>query len=181
MNKQRWSGLLIGLALSVLLLGACMATATPMPAPATVTAEGKVWQFPDEGVEVMVPTQATPVRVVTLDLPSREALPTPAPGEFEPNRLVINFDVVYSDTGKSVQEFDPPIQISVHYTTADFEFAAKADKLPSLAFWDGTTLRRYSAEKHKFNLVPDGKELSGGGVGVVLVSNWGDPTQIWGR
>jgi len=181
MSKQVWSGLLIGLALSLLLVGACGGRATPTPAPTPAEVEGQEWSFPDEGVQVMVPPQDRPVHVVKLPLPFLEELPVPVPGGFEPFRPVINFDVVYDDTGTSVQEFDPPIQIWVRYTSADFQNAANEDKPLSLGFCDESTCWRYTAEKHSFQLVPDGKEPPDGGLGVVLISSWGDPTQVWGR
>jgi hypothetical protein len=187
MSKQRWSGLLIGLALSLLLLGACATTTAPTMEPAVVPTptpprmvEGQDWPFSEEGVQVTVPSQAKSVKVVKLPLASLRELPTPVSVDFEPFRPVINFEVQYED-GTKVEEFNPPIQISVRYTSDDFKNADNVGKSLKLGSWDGTTWWLYTAEKDSFQLVPDGKEPSAGGWGVVLVSKWGDPTQVWGR
>ena len=193
MSKQRWSGVLIGLALSLLLLGACVTTTAPTMAPVGVSTPaptlpaptpqvpGQVWTYSDEGVQITVPPQDKPVLVVNLPFDSLKELPTSASDEFEPFRPVISFEVQYSGTVELVQAFDPPIEIAVRYTSDDFANGSKEGKSLRLGFWDGSMWRLFTPEKHGFKLVPDGKEPSGGGWGVVLVSNWGDPMDAWGR
>lgn len=189
MSKQRTSRLFVGLVLCALLLAACGATVTPAPitvspkvvevvtpTPPGYGIDDQVWTFPDEGVEITIPPQAETVHVVQLPLPLLKDYAAPVPGGFDPFRPVINFDVLYDDD-QPVQHFDPPIQIKVRYTGNDVMTAGVGGL--KLGFWDGLAWWPYTDAKHDFQLVPDADKS--GGVGIVTVSDWGDPTQIWGR
>lgn len=127
--------------------------------------EGQQIIFEGEGVKVTVPTQAPPVAV--LGQPP-----------FELRRVVIILNVVEAgDPGKTVTQFNPPIELRVQYTQGDLDFAASKERDLALAFWDGGAWVRFTAQKHKFRLESD---ATLGDVGVVEISSWIDPPIGWG-
>jgi len=136
-------------------------------------------EFRKEGVIVKIPARAKPVQMVRLALPTIESLPA-VPGGFRPFRLVINLKVVdAAQPDSELSVFDPPIEVRVRHTAADLARAKAAGRPLCLGFWDGTQWIRFTPEKHQFRL-ESGTSPEAGGLGVVSLSQWGDPPIAWG-
>jgi len=136
-------------------------------------------KFDREGVEATLPPQSRSVRLVKLPLGTLKDMPSKA-GGFQPGRLVINLAGEVQDAqGTYVQEFDPPLEIKVNYTPADYQFAQQNGKDLSLAFWNGSEWIPFTSEKHKFKLYPK-SPASSGGYATVSIRSWGDPPIGWG-
>jgi hypothetical protein len=141
-----------------------------------------VEDWPDAGVALDVPGQVSKVKVrkVRLALPALKDVPGTA--AFRPGRLVINFELVDDDRPEVVlKKFDPPFELRVRYTRADWKRAEAAKQALTLAYWDGKTWVPFTPKKHGFELQPDRDEdPSTGGVGYARISDWDDPAVGWG-
>ena len=136
--------------------------------------------FEQEGAEVSLPPQSRAMRVVRLPLGSLKNMP-PKSGGFQPGRLVINVAVeIEASPGVYAQDFDPPLEMKIRYTAADYEFANQEGKPLRLAFWDGDEWVPFTPEKHQFKLYPNAVPSSGG-YATVAIRKWGDPSSAWGK
>jgi|WetSurMetagenome_2_1015567.scaffolds.fasta_scaffold1038335_1 hypothetical protein len=137
-------------------------------------------EFATEGVTVHIPDQKRKINVRKLAMGSLASM-KPSKGGFQPARLVANFELYDEDQPEGfLVEFDQPFELRVRYTKADLQHAERDGAPLALAFWDGTTWVRFTAEKHGFNLQPDA-DPKNGGFGVVSISRWGDPPVSWGK
>lgn len=143
--------------------------------------QSKKVKFDAEGVSVTLPVQKKPVKIKAKKLPlgALESM-KPVKDGFQPKRLVLNLGLEdEDDPSKILNEFDPPIELRVRYTKADLDRAGRAGTPLSLAYWYGNQWIRFTKEKHQFELQPNANPESGG-VGVAMISNWGDPPIAWG-
>lgn len=135
------------------------------------------YEYESGAVRISVPAQ--PKKVKVRPLAKDTALEGRAAGGFRPLRVVINFQVEdETKSGELITDFNPPFELRVRYTPADALAAQKAGLPLVLAFWDGSTWVKFTAEKHSFRLEPDAQ--GGGGAGIALIRNWGDPNVAWG-
>jgi hypothetical protein len=141
---------------------------------------GKKFKFDQEGVEVTVPQPAGKKIGVR-----RQAMPKPSdmpgkPGGFQPGRLVGNFELFdEAAPERFLIRLDEPFEMRIRYTPGDLKRAEKANKSLQLGFWDGSEWVTFTAAKHQFRLEPDADDPKKGGVGVVVISRWGDPPIAW--
>jgi hypothetical protein len=136
--------------------------------------------WPDVGVSVHVPDQKSGIRVrkVRLELPPLRDMP--GGPDFQPGRLVVNFELVDDDKPSMVlTEFEPPVELRVRYTRDDLDRARAAEQPLTLAFWDGKVWVPFTRKKHDFELQPY-PEPGTGGIGFARISRWGDPAVGWG-
>ena len=139
-----------------------------------------VAEFSDIGAKVTVPYQGRKIRVNKLPLDSPEQLKSDK-DDFEPGRLVFNFEVRDDSTGELLTEFDPPFELRVAYTAQDHARAKAKQQDPVLGFWDGSRWIAFTTQKHNFRLEPvDKSKPELGGHGVVTLSKWADPPISWG-
>jgi hypothetical protein len=104
-------------------------------------------------------------------------------GVFKPGRLVINFAGENEDNpGKFLTKFDPPLEVRIKFTKADYNRATddNGDLNLRLAFWSEVTNDwvLFTEDKHQFELIFD--DSGQRGVGVVNITHWGDPQIAWG-
>lgn len=126
-------------------------------------------------VTVKVPWQGVKVEVLKLATGKLEDL-EPDP-EFEPERLVINLEVINADTGDMLTSFNPPIQLEVAYTAKDVQNADGIDKL-KLAFWHETD-KKWIVLGTQHDLMADGG--TEGGTYFATISSWGDRRIAYGH
>jgi hypothetical protein len=157
--------LAILLAIYLLASGSGDRGVAPGGPPETVVAD-----FATEGVIVRVPWQGYKVRVAKLPLGTLDEVRLKQE-DFQPGRLVINFQVENVATGGMMQKFKTPVELRVKYTPEDVERAKKAGKPLELAYWFNNRWIRF-AQKHQFKL--------GDGFGVAFIADWGDPKIGWG-
>jgi len=135
--------------------------------------------FDSEGVEASLPPQSRAARLVRLPVGSLKNMPAKA-GGFQPGRLIINLVGELEDApGTYVQEFNPPLELKINYTPADYQFAQKGGKPLRLAFWNGAEWVVFTSEKHQYKLYPK-SPASSGGYATVSIRSWGDPPVSWG-
>jgi hypothetical protein len=127
--------------------------------------------FEIEEVRVTVPRQEEnwPLSVHRLRFPSVE---WKQGDEFELRRPVINFEVQKED-GSVVEEFDPPLELTVGLIADDFEGLGGGD--PKLAFWNEDDKRWILFTQKKHRLEIEGFEAR------VWIEHWGDPGVGLGR
>jgi hypothetical protein len=129
---------------------------------------------------IHVPDQKRRIGVRRLALGKLENMPA-ARGGFQPARLVMNFELYDEDQPEgNLAELEQPFELRVRYTRADRQRAESEGAALALAFWDGNTWVRFTAEKHGFHLEPDSNPARGG-FGVVSITKWGDPPVSWGK
>jgi len=128
--------------------------------------------FETEGVTVSVPWQGKPVRVEKLPLGTLDEVRARQQEDFQPGRLVMNFQVVEADSGSVLEDFDPPFELRVKYTFEDEERAKQQGKPLQLAFWYDDRWNRFTSQKHRFRFESR--------AGVADISRWGDPKIGWG-
>lgn len=131
--------------------------------------------FKQEGVVVRHNDRNQVVRVRRLPFPAN--LSMRGNSLFTPFRLVINLKV--DDPAQPGPEIhlDTPMEVSVEYTQADVFQAGGLENL-KLGYWNGNAWIAYGVANN-FHTVPFDPPHSGG-VGIVLVSDWDDPTKAWG-
>ena len=136
--------------------------------------------FPEEGVEVNVPEHAKKkLKIVKLGLGKTKDYPV-KPGGFRPKRLLINFAIIdEADPDTFVEEFDPPIEVTVKCKKKDLEDAENDRRPLQLAFWNGSDWIVLTEEKHGFSLYRD-PDANKGGYATLRLSRWGDPPLAWG-
>jgi hypothetical protein len=93
------------------------------------------WSAVHEAIDLFVPKQrkARKVGVRLHDVSTTRLADMPGNDKFKPHRIVANIELYDKDTDGPVV-FDPPLQLRVKYTSADYEFAKGALKL---AKWTG--------------------------------------------
>ena len=93
------------------------------------------WSAVHEAIDLFVPVQrqAHKVGVRLYDTSTTRLDDMPGDAKFKPHRIVANIELYDKDTDGPVV-FDPPLQLRVKYTKADYEFAKGALKL---AKWTG--------------------------------------------
>jgi hypothetical protein len=136
--------------------------------------------YDKEGVEVNLPAQSRAMKVVRLPTGTLKDMPAKA-GGFQPGRLVINVAAeIEGSPGSYAGDFNPPLELKVRYTPADYEYANREGKPLRLAFWDGDEWVPFTSEKHQFKLYPNAVPSSGG-YATVAIRKWGDPPSAWGK
>jgi hypothetical protein len=138
----------------------------------------RTFTFDKEGVVINIPTQNSGITIIPqlLDAPWMPGMRTV--GDFNPNRLVINFEFVdEKDPGIYLVEFDPPIEVVVYYTLGDRSFAEKDKKPIAIAYWkdDRWKLIDRSAPHSLSDISPILSE-SWSGLLRFYISTWGEPT-----
>ncbi len=127
-----------------------------------------------EGVIVNIPGQPKPIRVKRLPLHIIMPKHTMLPG-FQPFRLVINLKMVEAaKPANIVTTFNPPIEIKVRFTAADYAAAISTSGKLKMGYWDGNTWTdcKVSIESKRS---PDK-----GGWLVTKIAHWMDPTLALG-
>jgi len=142
--------------------------------------EGCFVEFPEKGVEIVVPPQQQ------VDKVSVEEIITTnwdeikeEKSDFIAKREALNFQVVDS-SNTQLTDFDPPIELKVNFTFDDLKESIENNKLISLAFWNGSRWVRFTEKKHNLS-VHLTKINHWVGYFVVKISNWGDPSVSVGR
>ncbi len=145
--------------------------------------------FPEEGVEIIVPRQHEHPNVAVkkhdevygMDAVSKGVESDKEP--FEPNRPIINFDVVDVDTKAPITNFNPPITLKLKFNFGDIKFAlGELDdgKIVAFGYWNGKVWTRFTVKDHRLELRLF-EDPPWAGYGVVIVNNWDDPSIGVGR
>jgi len=139
----------------------------------------KYTKYTNEKVEIKVSKKIAKAKIKKFDLGKLKDY-KPKQSKFKPHRLVINFGVVDEDDPENIlKEFDPPIEVKIHYRAKDLKKAQKEEKPLRLAYWNGDDWEYFTEEKHDFRLEADPDEKKGG-FGYVKITKWGDPPLGWG-
>ena len=147
-----------------------------------MSSDDKKFKFDNDETVVTVKPQTSNKKVKIVKLKSKKMSEVPErQNVFKPGRLVINFAGEDKDNpGPFLTNFDPPLEVRIKFSKADHDRATAAGKDLKLAFWSEVSNDwvLFTAAKHQFQLVFD---ASGDrGVGVVNITNWGDPQIAWG-
>lgn len=132
-------------------------------------------KFKAEGVVVHHDDPAQTVRVRRKAIPDN--IPMAGIPGFTPFRLVINLGVDDPAQAGPVFHLNKPMKVQVEYTQADENRAGGYQNL-KLGYWDGNAWFAFNGQ-NKFRLVPYSPPGTGG-VGIVEISDWIDPTKAWG-
>jgi hypothetical protein len=136
-------------------------------------------RFDDIDVTITVPWQGKKVKTVRKSKPAEGSLKS-GRDEFTPGRIVFDFDVVEDvDATKHIPKFNPPMTVKIAYTAADYQRAQAKHQDLVLGFWDGSHWVKFTAAKHKFQLVPNNPPSSGG-YGLIELTQFIDPPTGWG-
>lgn len=139
-----------------------------------------------DGITVIVPKQSK-IKGEIVAIDQADLIPDDLPKEskgFKVIRVIGNIvlynkkdDDVY-DPQEAIQDFDPPIEIRVGYTTDDvIKNRGRFNRL-KLAFWNGKKWVIISDAKHEYQILPPNT----GQVAEVKIKKWaGDPPIAWGR
>jgi hypothetical protein len=138
-------------------------------------------EFGGGSVKVKVPWQGRAARAEAVAHDTLDKLKSDR-DDFKPARIVANIQIVDDEQGGLLTEFDPPFELRVAYTAADFQRAQTKNQNLTLGFWDGGRWIAFTSAKHGFHLEPaaPNRPLNAGGFGVVTLSKWGDPPLGWG-
>ena len=140
--------------------------------------------FPDEGIDIFIPSQGIPIRV-NAEMISLEEL-TIQPGEdFKPHRAVIKFEL-QTKSGEDKKKFDPSIELRVFFTKSEKEnldnisiayLPEKTDEKPQPTWIKFTEidnhLRKIEVSDEKLEKLDDN---AWAGYFHVLIDEWKDPS-----
>jgi hypothetical protein len=96
---------------------------------------------------------------------------------FTPFRLVINLKVDDPAQPGPVYHLNTAMELQVEYTLADLKTADEKKKPLRLGYWNGKDWIPFAPDE--LRLVPN-PEPGTGGVGIVEIADWDDPTKAWG-
>lgn len=136
------------------------------------------FKFIQEPVQVIVsvPPELKDVRVA--ERPLGYLADYPGDANFEPKRLLINFELIDGQTDEIVKEFKPAIELKVYFTQKDIDSVSEGKTL-GIAFWKGKNWVRFE-DKHKVSR-EDVDDPIWAGYFFAQIINWTDPPVALGE
>jgi hypothetical protein len=123
--------------------------------------------FATEDVYIIVPDQPNLTNLKIHNLTRKTIADMPRNADFDPKLIKINFEVRSGNT--VITRFYSPMVIMVGHK--------EDEKYTKLAYWKE---KDSQGDWHVFKKFKKVKKAQGGGYGVAIISDWGDPNVGWG-